>query len=131
MSRLAAQYVTAGGQTVDIRYDSEGYPVGGCTGCPATIGGGLRPVGECAAHEWAHAHALKCTSRPEPQTTTGTYTVRIHGKRGYKEIEFESREKALAHARTRWDLLDVKGPDGALVAELGLAGSFLVHDPRT
>ncbi|WP_262703828.1 MULTISPECIES: hypothetical protein [Streptomyces] len=72
MDRLAAQYVTAGGQTVDLRYRRDRFEVLGvsaqCTGCHATAVCCKRckrtVVGEVAAHEWAHEHAVRCTRRP-------------------------------------------------------------------
>lgn len=65
MGRLAAQYVTAGGQTVDLQYSGDGVAVcgvvGKCTGCLTPT---EAPVGELAGHEWAYKHAIQCTKRP-------------------------------------------------------------------
>lgn len=68
-----AQYVTAGGQRVDVRFSGNGPAFSGasgkCNACHATTIGPLlsqrEAVGELEAREWAYKHAVKCTRRPK------------------------------------------------------------------
>lgn len=71
MNRVFVRYATAGGRTVDLyTHYEKGLAVGvcgRCTGCSTELGPRgetLGPLGEAAARDWAHQHAINCTSRP-------------------------------------------------------------------